>query len=128
MKLTESALRNIIRQELKGVLEEGLFDTFKKAVGFGPTEREQYEEARKKVIEILPKVEVESGYKLLADEMGRPIYDSTTREALINAKIKEMFPNVKIPSDRPSISSKQAEKTAAETSKLQRGLTTGVYK
>lgn len=127
MKLTESQLRSIIREELKGVLGEGIFDTIKKAVGFGQT-KPTYEEARKMAIEELPKVKGSSGIDMLADEMGRPIYDSTTREALINAKIKEKFPNVKIPSDVPSISSKQAAKTAAETSKLQRGLTTGVYK
>jgi vacuolar-type H+-ATPase subunit E/Vma4 len=122
-RLTESQLRTIIREELKNVVKEGFFDTIKKSLGLGPTEREEYEKAREQAIDALPKTR-----GIIADELGRAILDSITREKVINAKVREMFPNVKIPSDKSSISAGQAERTAQQTGQYQKFLTTGGFK
>ena len=60
MKLSESKLRSIVKQELKSVLNEGFFDFFK-------SEPKNYEEAKQKAIKALTK-ENDQQYLKLAKE------------------------------------------------------------
>lgn len=92
MRITSTQLRQIIREELTKSINEGFFDSAKRALGFGPT----YEEAREAAIQALKD---EGGGKILhppGDPLaGLPVMpgNSYVTGRIIDNKIKEMYPD-----------------------------------
>lgn len=90
-KLTESYLRSIIKEELKIVLKEGFFDFFKKK------ETKSYEEAKQEAIAALEKEAAEAGYEGKILYKGKPAFSRMEVEFALEDKIKQLYPNIKVP-------------------------------